>query len=422
MGVVYQATDTMLDKVVALKALSERVSDQAALRFQAEAKAAGKLNHPNIVKILDFGISDEGEPYKSINELAEALNNLPEVETESAIAESNNPLAGNRINQVAITIAIATVSITLVGGFYAYSANQQPVADQTTTTEQKNDDPSGIGIMASMMEEATQQHNIDVPENTFEPKNEYEVRIKNVTPDILNLLPSRYPKLNCLELQAGREFDGRNLKALTALPELRYLKLIELPLKDSAIGELALLKQLDRLKFDLIVSLDGSGLNVLSQMKLREISYSYGMLNKLIVANISKTKAKVLSFKGSTGATAANLAPLRKMSSLRILAIENMNLVDSTLTPLKGLRLNVFRIGGNSRLTTKCFEVIRTIKGVQEVGFNGCALIPMEDRVQLGKELKLVYNTTLEHLFTSEFDKQKRETLELNPYPGRSSF
>jgi Serine/threonine protein kinase len=74
MGVVYKATDTLLNKVVALKVLTQKkVSDQAVLRFQAEAKAAGKLNHPNIVMILDFGTSEEGEPYM-VQEYVEGTN------------------------------------------------------------------------------------------------------------------------------------------------------------------------------------------------------------------------------------------------------------------------------------------------------------------------------------------------------------
>lgn len=63
MGVVYKATDTLLDKTVALKVLTEKVSGKAALRFQAEAKAAAKLHHKNIVMAIDFGVSEDGEPY-----------------------------------------------------------------------------------------------------------------------------------------------------------------------------------------------------------------------------------------------------------------------------------------------------------------------------------------------------------------------
>ena len=63
MAVVYKAIDPHLDKVVAIKVLSERVSDQAALRFQTEARAPGMLHHPNIVLVFDFGVTEVGEPH-----------------------------------------------------------------------------------------------------------------------------------------------------------------------------------------------------------------------------------------------------------------------------------------------------------------------------------------------------------------------
>ncbi len=50
MGVVYLATDTRLDRQVAIKALPEHLSSEAdrLARFQREAKVLASLNHPNI--------------------------------------------------------------------------------------------------------------------------------------------------------------------------------------------------------------------------------------------------------------------------------------------------------------------------------------------------------------------------------------
>jgi eukaryotic-like serine/threonine-protein kinase len=63
MGVVYKAEDPNLDRTVALKTiLLDRDAEGRAeyhKRFFLEAKAAGKLQHPNIVTVYDFGEVDD---------------------------------------------------------------------------------------------------------------------------------------------------------------------------------------------------------------------------------------------------------------------------------------------------------------------------------------------------------------------------
>ena len=60
MGVVYRATDTHLDRFVAIKVLrADAVSNpERRRRFVQEAKAASALNHPNIVTIHDINSCD----------------------------------------------------------------------------------------------------------------------------------------------------------------------------------------------------------------------------------------------------------------------------------------------------------------------------------------------------------------------------
>lgn len=57
MGEVYRATDTRLDRTVAIKVLPAHVAADPALRerFEREARAVGALSHPNICTLHDVG-------------------------------------------------------------------------------------------------------------------------------------------------------------------------------------------------------------------------------------------------------------------------------------------------------------------------------------------------------------------------------
>ncbi len=67
MATVYKAYDTRLERDVALKvirksAFGTEVLERMLKRFEREAKALGRLSHPNIVKVYDYGEYD-GSPY-----------------------------------------------------------------------------------------------------------------------------------------------------------------------------------------------------------------------------------------------------------------------------------------------------------------------------------------------------------------------
>ncbi len=64
MGVVYRARDPVLDRDVAIKSMLVDFGDDpdARARFQQEARAAARLQHPNIVTIYEFGEKDDS-PY-----------------------------------------------------------------------------------------------------------------------------------------------------------------------------------------------------------------------------------------------------------------------------------------------------------------------------------------------------------------------
>lgn len=64
MGVVYEAFDTLIERPVAIKtilksAVNAKESEDAFSRFRSEARAAGRLTHPKIISIYEYGENDE---------------------------------------------------------------------------------------------------------------------------------------------------------------------------------------------------------------------------------------------------------------------------------------------------------------------------------------------------------------------------
>lgn len=65
MGIVYKARHELIGKIVAVKMLRwQLLSDQRSKkRFEREAIASSRLEHPNIIAIYDFGLTPSNQPY-----------------------------------------------------------------------------------------------------------------------------------------------------------------------------------------------------------------------------------------------------------------------------------------------------------------------------------------------------------------------
>jgi serine/threonine-protein kinase len=100
MGVVFRATDSVLQRTVAVKtvnmALEKDHADKYEARFFQEARAAGGLNHPNIVTVYDAG--------KAGDVVYMAMEYIQGVELRTLLTEGQ-PMALSRALAIAAQVA-----------------------------------------------------------------------------------------------------------------------------------------------------------------------------------------------------------------------------------------------------------------------------------------------------------------------------
>ncbi len=92
-GSVYRARQELIGRDVAMKVLHDYLvsDDEFVKRFTQEAKAASRLNHPNIITVYDFGIIPLGRrPYIAMDllngtPLSELISQCDHIPAETAI-------------------------------------------------------------------------------------------------------------------------------------------------------------------------------------------------------------------------------------------------------------------------------------------------------------------------------------------------
>ncbi len=101
MGKVYKARQLSLDKDVVIKVLHDHFRDDPQLvqRFQREARAASRLNHPNSIQVIDFGQDDSGVLFMAI----EFLNGTDLF----TVLQKEGPLPAERIARIMIQVCSA---------------------------------------------------------------------------------------------------------------------------------------------------------------------------------------------------------------------------------------------------------------------------------------------------------------------------
>jgi eukaryotic-like serine/threonine-protein kinase len=102
MGTVWEAEDRVLRRRVAVKILAPALCDNPAIaeRFRREAQAAGRLTHPNIAQVFDYGEQDgcpfivlELVPGSTLRETIQGRGRLPAEEAASVGAQIAEALA-----------------------------------------------------------------------------------------------------------------------------------------------------------------------------------------------------------------------------------------------------------------------------------------------------------------------------------------
>ncbi len=92
MGAVYEAVQSPMDRLVALK-LIPTYDPTAAARFEREAYTVSKLAHPNTVTVFDFGQTDDGHLYLSMEHLQGT--------TLTELIRNEGPLEAKRVVHIA---------------------------------------------------------------------------------------------------------------------------------------------------------------------------------------------------------------------------------------------------------------------------------------------------------------------------------
>jgi serine/threonine protein kinase len=113
MGAVYAARQPSLDRTVAVKLLHPELATVPGIvdRFRTEALAGSRLSHPNVARVLDFGVSAEGTPFLVMEHVAG--------ERLGRILEREGPLTGRRACALVCQILRALDAAHMAGVVHA---------------------------------------------------------------------------------------------------------------------------------------------------------------------------------------------------------------------------------------------------------------------------------------------------------------
>ncbi|MBA3542753.1 MAG: serine/threonine protein kinase [Deltaproteobacteria bacterium] len=108
MGVVYRARQISIDRIIAIKMLNAQMAQdpQWVQRFYNEAKACSRLQHPNTIRMFDFGQTQDGRLFMTM-EFLDGLSLRQALET--------GPLAPQRVVKVLIQCCASLAEAHSIG-------------------------------------------------------------------------------------------------------------------------------------------------------------------------------------------------------------------------------------------------------------------------------------------------------------------
>jgi serine/threonine protein kinase len=178
MGKVYRAHDARLGRDVAIKILAGSHEQGQLRRFELEARAAGSLNHPNIVAVHDVGVYED-EPYivsellegRTVRELLKAHRPTLEEATDFALQLARGLVAAHDKGVIHRDLKPENLFVTADGRLKILDfgiAKLLPSADKSSTVALKGTDTGAIlGTVGYMSPEQVQGRSADHRSDIF---------------------------------------------------------------------------------------------------------------------------------------------------------------------------------------------------------------------------------------------------------------
>jgi serine/threonine protein kinase len=135
MGRVYRARHLTLDRPVVLKMLRPAYSSDPGIaqRFQREARAASRLDHPNSIRVLDFGAAEDGTLFMAMEYLAGR--------DLARLVQEEFPLGEPRLARIGAQI------LSALGEAHARGIVHRDLKPENVMVEPRRDEPDFVKVL-----------------------------------------------------------------------------------------------------------------------------------------------------------------------------------------------------------------------------------------------------------------------------------